>query len=104
MRNTTLIATGLAFILLAGGVQASGDTTKAAESSQSEQTEDTAKPKIDEKRASEIALKKVPGKVTGVAIERKYGKNVYTVEIMSRKGKETDVFVDMGNGKVLGTD
>ena len=104
LRNTTLMATGLAFILLAGVVQASGDVANTTEPSQLELTEDIAKPKIDEKRASEIALKKVPGKVTGVAIEKKFGKNVYAVEIMSRQGKETDVFVDMNNGKVLGTD
>ena len=115
MRDPMLMATGLVFILLGGEVQAAGESARfstwpaltlssAAKLRQSERTEDTAKPKIDEARASEIALKKVPGEVTGVSIEKKRGKDVYVVEIMAKTGKETDVFVDMNNGKVLGTD
>jgi uncharacterized membrane protein YkoI len=42
--------------------------------------------------------------VTKVVIEKKKGKNVYVVEIMSEKKGEIDVFVDVLSGKVVGTD
>ena len=71
-------------------------------------TDAKAKPaeaaKITEEQASAIALKAVPGKVTGVTIEKKLGKNVYVVEIMSQTQGEKDVFVDLVSGKVIGTD
>jgi len=60
--------------------------------------------KISEAQASKIGLKAVPGKVTGIKIETKYGKQVYAVEIMEKSGKETDVFVEVNTGEVLGTD
>lgn len=60
--------------------------------------------KITEEQAKAIALKKMPGKVTGVAIEKKKGKTVYVVEIMTEKKGEIDVFVDIVSGKVIGTD
>ena len=73
-------------------------------------TEDPArKPKVakfkkfNEKQATEIALQRVPGEVTSVAIERKRGHNVYVVEIIAAKnGAETDVFVDIETGAVVG--
>ena len=47
----------------------------------------------------------MPGEAKAVSIERKMGKNVYVVEIIAKKGKkETDVFVDIETGKVVGTD
>ena len=46
----------------------------------------------------------MPGKVTGVVIEKKKGKTVYVVEIMTEKKGEIDVFVDIVSGKVIGTD
>lgn len=63
-----------------------------------------AAPKITEEQATAIALKVMPGKATGVTIERKRGKTVYVVEIMTASQGEKDVFVDMVSGKVLGTD
>jgi uncharacterized membrane protein YkoI len=61
--------------------------------------------KVSSLEAKETALKEVPGKVTSMKIER-YGKhNVYAVEIIATKdGVETDVFVDIESGKVVGTD
>ena len=62
-------------------------------------------PKVTKEAATEIALKKVPGTVTAVDIEKKRGRNVYVVEIIAKdSGKETDVFVDTATGEVLGTD
>ena len=60
--------------------------------------------KITEDQAKAVALKAMPGKVTGVAIEKKKGKTVYVVEIMTEKKGEIDVFVDIVSGKVIGTD
>jgi uncharacterized membrane protein YkoI len=60
--------------------------------------------KITSEQASAIALKAMPGKVTGVTVEKKLGKNVYVVEIMSESQGEKDVFVDLVSGKVIGTD
>jgi uncharacterized membrane protein YkoI len=61
--------------------------------------------KVTGQQATEIALKEVPGVVTSVVIERKRGKNVYVVEIIAKEdGAETDVFVDIESGEVVGTD
>ncbi len=60
-------------------------------------------PVITEEEAKEIALAEVPGVVTGVAIEKKFGKLAYVVEIVaSSDGVETDVIVDIDTGEVLG--
>lgn len=59
---------------------------------------------ITEEQAKTAALKSMPGKVTGVTVEKKRGKMVYVVEIMTATQGERDVFVDRVSGKVLGTD
>jgi uncharacterized membrane protein YkoI len=64
----------------------------------------TSAPKISTEQARAAALKVVPGRVTSVVIEKKQGKNVYVVEIMTRGGGEKDVFVDIETGQVLGTE
>ena len=66
----------------------------------------TAKgPKITEEEAVKIALKAVPGEVTGVAIEKKLGADRYVVEVLAKEdGVETDVIIDMETGKVLATE
>jgi hypothetical protein len=62
-------------------------------------------PKVDERSAIEIAVKEVPGEVKSVHIEQKARKSVYTVEIMAdADGVETDVFVDIESGEIVGTD
>jgi uncharacterized membrane protein YkoI len=68
------------------------------------QDKPAAAAKITEEQAKATALKTMPGKVTGVAIEKKMGKTVYVVEIMTEKKGEVDVFVDIVSGKVIGTD
>jgi len=61
--------------------------------------------KITDSQATEIALKEVPGKVTSIEIERLGKYNVYAVEIIAKEdGVETDVFVDLESGKIVGTD
>ncbi len=63
-----------------------------------------AKNIITEEQATAAALKVMPGKPTGVSIEKKRGKKVYVVEIMTEAQGEKDVFIDMVSGKVLGID
>lgn len=60
--------------------------------------------KITEEEAIKIALKKVPGKVTNVAIEKKFDRPVYVVEIDADKGPETDVIIDINTGEILYTE
>lgn len=60
--------------------------------------------KVTRDQAIAIALKAVPGRATSVEIEEKLGRSVYTVEVMTSSGNETDVFVDVGSGEVVGTE
>ncbi len=60
--------------------------------------------KISDEKAKEIALQKVPGEVTAVAVERKLGKKTIVVEVIADDGSEIDVIIDMGTGEVLGTE
>ena len=60
--------------------------------------------KISKEQATKIALERIPGKVTDVTIERKRGKNVYVVEILTPNDGEKDVFVDIQTGEIVGTD
>jgi hypothetical protein len=63
----------------------------------------SAAAKVSIADAKRIALQRMPGKVTDVAIEKKRGRNVYVVEIQTGRG-EVDVFVDTQTGEVIGTD
>ncbi|HLF55062.1 MAG TPA: PepSY domain-containing protein [Candidatus Nanoarchaeia archaeon] len=57
---------------------------------------------ITEDVAKEIALARVPGRVTDVSKENKFGKLTIVVEIQADNGPETDVIIDMDTGEVLG--
>ena len=85
-----VLAVSAASLVLADGAMAQDKPAAAA--------------KITEEQAKAAALKAIPGKVTKVVIEKKKGKQVYVVEIMSEKKGEIDVFVDIVSGKVIGTD
>lgn len=57
---------------------------------------------ISEEQAKIIALKRVPGTVTDIAIETNAGKKVHVVEIApTNGGPETDVAVDMITGEIV---
>jgi peptidase YpeB-like protein len=60
--------------------------------------------KVTSDQAQAIALKTIPGKANAVEIERKRGKSVFTVEVITPEGQERDVFVDIESGEVVGTD
>jgi len=59
---------------------------------------------ITEEDAKRIALERVPGEVTDVAIEAKFGKKTYVVEIVADNGPETDVIIDFATGEILGVE
>ena len=59
---------------------------------------------ITEEDARQIAIEIVPGRITDVEIERKFGKQCYVVEIDADRGPETDVIIEIATGKVLGTE
>ena len=58
----------------------------------------------DQEKAKQLSLKIVPGDVTGVAIEKKLGKQAIVVEVLTKDGSEIDVIIDMETGAVLGTE
>jgi len=61
--------------------------------------------KISDEEAEAIALKTVPGEVTGLKIERKFGAKRIVVEVVAADNSvETDVIIDMATGEVLGTE
>jgi uncharacterized membrane protein YkoI len=60
--------------------------------------------KISPEQASKIALERIPGNVTDVTIERKRGKQVYVVEILTPDEGEKDVLVDIKTGQIVGTE
>ena len=72
--------------------------------SQDKQAQAAPDPKITSDQAKEVALKVVQGRITSVVIERKKGKHVYVVEIMTPGGAERDVLVDIETGQVVGTE
>lgn len=63
---------------------------------------ETLDTEITEEKAKEIALSSIPGRVTDIGIERKYGKLAYVVEINADNGPETDVVIDINTGEILG--
>jgi uncharacterized membrane protein YkoI len=62
------------------------------------------KVQITEDEAKAIALQRVPGTVTDIVIETKFGKPAYVVEIKPDYGVETDVIIDIKTGEVLGVE
>ena len=59
-------------------------------------------PKLSAEQATETALKRMPGRMTSVVIERKRGRYVYVVEIMTSDTGERDVLVDIQSGEIVG--
>jgi hypothetical protein len=60
--------------------------------------------KITPQQATETALKIMPGRMTSLVIERKRGRHVYVVEIMTSNAGEKDVLVDIESGEIVGTE
>jgi uncharacterized membrane protein YkoI len=82
--------------ILAGGL-IFADTATAADTA-------AAAVKVTEEQAGESALKALPGKVNKVELEKKEGKKIYVVEIITEKDEKKDVWVDPVSGKVIGVD
>lgn len=56
---------------------------------------------VTEDDARKIALAEVPGKVTDVVKEIKFGKLMWVVEVRPDNGYETDVVIDIDTGEVV---
>ena len=97
------LAVSLSFTVILGAACCNVAAAAAAEPGRSRQAANVAK--ISKEQATQAALQALPGKVTDVTIEKKRGKTVYVIEIVSEKdGAETDVLIDMTSGAVLGMD
>ena len=92
------IAVTVAWLGLSGDSGLAGETKDTQKQKHAQQSA-----KVSEEQATEIALKRMPGEVTSVVIERKRGRRVYVVEIQTPKG-EKDVLVDIQTGEVVGTE
>ncbi len=103
-RSAASARNAIALTALAGALAFAGAPSAAKDAPAAAKASANAASRITEDQAKDVALKAMPGKVTGVTIEKKKGKNVYVVEIMSDNKGEVDVFVDPLTGKVVGTD
>ncbi|CAM4214282.1 hypothetical protein FHS16_000385 [Paenibacillus endophyticus] len=56
---------------------------------------------ISEQRASELALKKIPGKVKDIDMENEGGKWYFFVEIETNDGREADVQLNAASGAIV---
>lgn len=57
--------------------------------------------KISEAEARKIALNRVPGYITNVSIERKFGELAYVIAIEADDGPEAEVVIDIDTGEIL---
>jgi uncharacterized membrane protein YkoI len=85
-------------------IEIKSDTEAGQETQPPEEEPEELQNQITEEEAIAIALAEVPGKITDVDIEEKFGKIAYVVEIDADDGPETDVIIDVYTGEVLGTE
>lgn len=101
-RRMRAVLLALATTVMFAWLVLSGDCGMAGEMKDPQKQKSTSPAaKVSEEQATQIALKKMPGEVTSVVIEKKRGRNVYVVEIQTPKG-EKDVLVDIQTGDVVG--
>ena len=58
--------------------------------------------KIGMKRATQIATKRIHGRVKSSELEKEKGRWIYSFDINTGKGKITEVNVDAYSGKIIG--
>ena len=84
---------------LTGGIAHASQRSPAP---QSEKSAASPVRKISDAEAKDLALRRVPGEVTAVDVERKLGKKRIVVEVIAdADGAEIDVIIDMETGEVL---
>jgi len=83
-------------------IEIKSDTETGQETQPPAEESEELQTKITEEEAKAIALSEVPGEVTDVAVEKKFGKIAYVVEIDADNGPETDVIIDVYTREVLG--
>jgi Peptidase propeptide and YPEB domain len=105
MSSPELIASHAVFSLGSrSDLPTSAQRLAAEQSDETQRSEMPTGAKITRDQAIAIALKRVPGRASSVEVEQKLGKLVYTVEVIPPSGTETDVFVDVVSGEVVGTE
>jgi uncharacterized membrane protein YkoI len=60
--------------------------------------------KITIDQAIKTGAEKAPGTVVQAELERKHGKTVWEVEVLSAEGKVTEVHIDAASGEVIDTE
>jgi len=65
-------------------------------------TSDAQTKRIGMKRATQIATKRIHGRVKSSELEKEKGRWIYSFDISTGKGKITEVNVDAYNGKIIG--
>ena len=61
----------------------------------------SAQTKIGMKRAKQIALARVSGKIMSSELEREKGQMVYSFDIRNRRGGITEVLINAYTGKII---
>lgn len=80
---------------------ATGSSTGSLPGAQPSLAVEELKTEVTQEQAKEIALQRVSGIVTDVAVEEKFGRMTFVVEIAANNGVETDVVIDVNTGEVL---
>jgi len=65
-------------------------------------TSDAQTKRIGMKRATQIATKRINGRVKSSELEKEKGRWIYSFDISTGKGKITEVNVDAYSGKIIG--
>ena len=65
-------------------------------------TSDAQTKRIGMKRATQIATKRIHGRVKSSELEKEKGRWIYSFDISTGKGKITEVNVDAYSGKIIG--
>ncbi len=96
------LMTGVALMLTGPVWSGSKDGKKKDELKEKVEMATTAKISIDQ--AIKSASEKAPGKVIEAELEKKHGKTVWEVEMLTTDGKIIEVHVDADSGSVIDTE
>ncbi len=98
MRTLRIIASGVVGFLFFMGSSAWADDKEA------KITDLVKEAKITIDQAIKTASEKVPGTVVEAELEKKHGKTVWEVEVLSADGNVTEVHIDAATGTVIDTE
>jgi uncharacterized membrane protein YkoI len=99
MKHTSMLLIAVGALLVVNGplgVQANGK-----EDESKEKAELAAAAKVTIEQAIKTASEKTPGKVIEAELEKKHGKTVWEVEVLTGDGKVVEVHLDAESGAVI---